>query len=151
MIVRESSLRLDGFIGQMENNWRILLAESHPQLRQNMVKTLTEMPGLNLVARVSNGWDVMFTSSQLKPDVILMDYSLPGLTGVEATRLIRRGLPQIQVIMLLGDGENDDRHITASEQCGASACLLKSQLVQELPALLGRMKRITGERDTGGK
>ena len=135
----------------MENNWRILLAESNPELRQNMVKILSEMHGLNLVAKVANGWDVMFTSSQLKPDVILLDFSLPGLSGIEVTRLIRRGLPEMQVIMLLGDGENDDKHITASEQCGVSACLLKSQLANELPALLSRLRQTTNGGDVAGK
>ena len=120
------------------------MAEGHPEIRQHVVKTLAEMSGLNLVAKVANGWDVMFTSSQLKPDIILLDFSLPGLSGTEVTRLIRRGMPQIRVVMLLGDGEDDDGHITASEQCGACACLVKSQLVRELPALLARLEQMSG-------
>jgi DNA-binding NarL/FixJ family response regulator len=138
MITQDGRVWRGKRIGKMEN-WRILLAESHPDLRQSMVKTLVEMPGLNLVAKVANGWDVMFASSQLKPDVILLDFGLPGLSGTEVAQLIRRGLPEIYVVMLLGDGENDDFHITASEQCGACACLLKGRLDRDLPALLARL------------
>ena len=149
MVARDSLLRRSNYTGKMQN-WRILLAESHPELRQNTVKTLAEMPGLNLVAKVANGWDVMFTCSQLKPDIILPDYSLPGLSGTEVARLIKRGLPQIRVVMLLADGENDDGHVKASEQCGACACLVKSHLAGELPALLGRLELASGGEGVSG-
>ncbi len=108
-----------------------------------MVKVLTGMPGLNLVAKVANGWDVMFTSAQLKPDIILIDFSLPGLSGPEVTSLIRRGLPQALVIMLLDD--YNEENMKTVERCGAWACLLKSHLAQDLPPLLGRLEQ--GRRD----
>lgn len=138
MIAQAILLRLSSDTEKMEN-WRVLLAESHPVLRQGMVKILTEMPGLSLVAKVSNGWDVMFTSAQLKPDIILLDFSLPGLSGIEVTGLIKRGLPQTRVVMLLD--EEDEGHIKAVKQCGAWAYLVKSQLAQEMPALLGKLER----------
>ena len=92
---------------------------------------------MNLVAKVVNGWDVMFTSSQLKPDIILLDFSLPGLSGIEVTSLIRRGLPQTTVVILLD--QEDEGSIKAVEQCGAWAYLVKSQVAQELPSLLGKL------------
>lgn len=120
-------------------NWRVLLAESHPVLRQDMVKVLTETLGLNLVAKVANGWDVMFTSAQLKPDIVLLDFSLPGLSGLEVARLIKRGLPQVQVVILLD--KIDEERVKAVEQCGAFSYLVKSQLAQELPSLLNRLEQ----------
>ena len=137
--------RLSSYTEKMEN-WRVLLAEGHPVFRQEIVKAIAEMPGLNLVAKVTNGWDVMFTSAQLKPDIILLDFSLPGLSGFEVTSLIKRGLPQTPVVILL-DEENEDS-IKAVEQCGASAYLLKSRLVQDLPSLLGRLEQ-TGRGSNG--
>ena len=145
MITREIPLRLSSHTEKMEN-WRVLLAEGHPVFRQEIVKAIAEMPGLNLVAKVTNGWDVMFTSAQLKPDIILLDFSLPGLSGFEVTSLIKRGLPQTPVVILL-DEENEDS-IKAVEQCGASAYLLKSRLVQDLPSLLGRLEQ-TGRGSNG--
>ncbi len=65
--------------------WRVLLAESHPLCRQAIVEVLTGMHKVRLVAKVGTGWDVIFTSDQIKPDIILMDLSLPGLSGLEAT------------------------------------------------------------------
>jgi len=124
-------------------NWRVLLAESQPEFRQDLVKVLSAMPGLNLVAKVANGWDVMFTSAQLKPDIILLDYSLPGLSGPEVTSLIKRGLPEARVIMLL-DGENEE-YKKAVERCGAWGCLVKSNVAQELPLLLGKLEQVHRE------
>ena len=106
-----------------------------------MIKVLAETPGPRLVAKVANGWDVLFTSSQVLPDIILLDFSLPGLSGTEVTSLIKRGLPQVQVVILLAEEEKDDGHIKAIEQCGACAWLLKNQLAQEMPLLLSRLEQ----------
>ena len=138
MITQEIPLRLSRHTEKMEN-WRVLLAEGHPVFRQEIVKAMAEMPGLNLVAKVTNGWDVMFTSAQLKPDIILLDFSLPGLNGFEVTSLIKRGLPQTPVVILLD--EEDEGSIKAVEQCGAWAYMVKSRLAQELPSLLGKLEQ----------
>ena len=118
---------------------RMLLAESHPLFRQAIVGVLSRMPRVRLVAKVESGWDVMRTSAQLKPDIILMDFSLPGLSGLEVTSLIKRELPQIAVVILLD--EEDKKYIEAVERSGAWAHLVKSQLAQELPALLDKLER----------
>ena len=65
--------------------WRVLLAESHPLYRQAIVEILAMMPRVNLVAKVVTGWDVMFTSAQLTPYIISLDFSLPGLSGLVVT------------------------------------------------------------------
>ena len=138
MITQDVLLRFSNSTEKMEN-WRVLLAESQPGFRQDMVKVLTGMPGLNLVAKVANGWDVMFTSAQLKPDIILLDFRLPGLSGPEVTSLIKRGLPQALVIILLDD-ENEE-NLKTVERCGAWAYLVKSHLAEELPPLLGKLEQ----------
>mgnify|MGYP001569478902 CR=1 FL=1 len=139
MITQDVLLRFSSSIEKMEN-WRVLLAESEPAFRQDMVKVLAGMPGMNLVAKVANGWDVMFTSAQLKPDIILLDFSLPGLSGPEVTSLIKRGLPQALVIILLDNENEEDKK--AVERCGAWACLVKSHLAQELPALMAKLEQL---------
>ena len=141
-ITQDVLFRFGNSTEKMEN-WRVLIAESQPEFRQDMVKVLTAIPGLNLVAKVANGWDVMFTSAQLKPDIILLDFTLPGLSGPEVTSLIKRGLPQALVIILL-DGENEEDMKTV-ERCGAWACLVKSHLAEELPLLLGRLEQVKRE------
>ena len=121
---------------------RVLLAESHPLFRQAMVEVLTRECRVSLVAKVGSGWDVMHLTAQLKPDIILMDFSLPGLNGLEVTSLIKRELPQIPVVILLD--EDDGEYIKVVEQSGAWAHLTKSQLAQELPVLLDKLDRNNG-------
>ncbi len=116
---------------------RVLLAESHPLFRQAMVEVLARMRRVSLVAKVGSGLDVMRISAQLKPDIILMDFRLPGLSGLEVTSLIKRELPQILIIILLD--EEDGKYIEAVEQSGAWAHLVKSQLAEELPSLLDKL------------
>ena len=84
---------------------RVLLAESHPLLRQAIVDVLAGIPVVRLVAKVGNGWDAMRMSTQLKPDIVLTDFSLPGLNGLEVTSLIKRELPQIAVVIFLDEGD----------------------------------------------
>ncbi len=117
---------------------RVLLAESHPLFRQAAVDVLERMDRVRLVAKVSNGWDVVPLATQFKPDIILADFSLPGLSGLEVTSLIKRELPQIAVIILLD--EEDRKYIKAAEQSGAWAHLVKSQLAKELPGLLDKLE-----------
>ena len=124
--------------------WRVLLAESNPLCRQAIVEVLARMRKVRLVAEVENGWDVMFTSAQLKPDIILLDFSLLGLSGLEVTSLIKRGSPQIPVIILLD--EEDERYIKAVEKSGARAYLVKDQLAQKLPALLDKLEQTKREK-----
>ena len=119
----------------------MLLAESHPLFRQAIVEVLARESRVRLVAEVGNGRDVIHMSTQLKPDIILMDFRLSGLSGLEVTSLIKRELPQILVIILLDEG--NEEYVKAVEQSGAWAYLVKSQLAQELSSLLDKLEKTT--------
>ncbi len=121
----------------------MLLAVSHPLLRQAMVEVLEKIDQFRIVGTVANGWDVMRISAQLKPDIILVDFSLPGLNGFEITSLITRELPKTLVIILLE--EENEKYIKAVEQSGAWAHLTKSQLAQELPSLLDKLRKLSDQ------
>ncbi len=127
----------------------MLLAESHPLFRQAIVDVLAKIPGISLVAKVANGWDVVRLSLQLKPDIILMNFRLPGLSGLEVTNLVRRESPQILVVILLD--EEDAQYIRVVEQSGAWAHLVKNQLVQELPSLLDKLQQTGKENDSSNR
>jgi len=116
---------------------RVLLAVSHPLFRQAILGVLETMHQVRIVGKVADGWDVLRTSARVKPDILLVDFSLPGLNGLEVTGLIRRELPKTLVIILLD--EENEKYIKAVEQSGAWAHLAKSQLAQELPSLLSKL------------
>ncbi len=118
---------------------RVLLAESHPLFRQAIIDVLTETPGIDLVAKAANGWDALRMSHRLNPDVILIDFHMAGLSGLEVTKLVMRESPQVFVVVLLD--EENEQYIKAVEKSGAWAQLTKSQLAQELPYLLTKLQR----------
>jgi DNA-binding NarL/FixJ family response regulator len=121
---------------------RILLAESNPLYRQAIAQILAKIKGVKVVDTVGTGWEVLQVSTQLKPDVILMDFNLPGLNGLEATRLIKQQLTNVHIVLFLD--EENKQYISAVEQSGAWTYLIKSQLGQELNALLDKIGRTNG-------
>ncbi len=118
---------------------RALLAVSHPLARQLIAEVITKVRGVQLVGKIGNGWEVIPLATQLKPDVIIVDFSLPGLSGIKVADLIRRELPQIMVVMLLD--EQSEEYIRAVEESGARCYLAKSKATEELPALLDKLKQ----------
>jgi DNA-binding NarL/FixJ family response regulator len=87
-------------------------------------------PDVEVVATAENGNDVVELCRQHKPDVIVMDYRLPGLNGVEATAMVRRECPDVTVVCLTASA--DGREMQALEEAGAVACLTKDQDLDEI-------------------
>ncbi len=118
---------------------RILIAASDPLHREAISEILTRENGIKLVGKVGSGWEVMQLTTRLKPDIILMDFRLPGINGLEATRIIKKGLAEVTIIILIDDDSKE--YINAVTQSGAWAYLIKSKMVQEIPALMKKLER----------
>ena len=114
-----------------------MLAESNPLYRQTIADVLSSIKGIELIDKVGTGWEVVQLAAQLKPDIILMDFNLPGLNGLEATKSIKQQVPRVSIVILID--EENEQYINAVKQSGAWTYLVKSQFGQELPALLDRL------------
>jgi DNA-binding NarL/FixJ family response regulator len=79
---------------------RLLLVEDHAVLRQGMRALLATKPGIEVVGEAENGRLALDLLPKLKPDVVLMDISMPSLNGIETTRQLHRDYPHIKVIIL---------------------------------------------------
>ena len=106
-----------------DNPITILLADDHTVVRQGIVKLLEGERNLKVIGEAGNGRDAVSKVEQFKPDVVLMDISMPLLNGIEATRQIKRIRPQTKVIIL--SMHSHDRFIGELLTLGASGYLVK--------------------------
>lgn len=125
---------------------RILVADDHELVRTGLRRLLEEHPGWEVCGEAGDGRQAIEKARMLKPDVVLMDISMPQLNGIEATRRIRRELPGTEVCILsVHDSELLVRQAVAA---GARACLLKTDsgpdLLFAVEALLGHKTWFTG-------
>ncbi len=102
---------------------RILLADDHTIVRQGLAKVLEGEPNFRVVGEARDGREAVSKAEQLKPDVVLMDISMPILNGIEATRQIKKSCRQTKVIILSMHAH--DRFISELLSLGASGYLIK--------------------------
>jgi DNA-binding NarL/FixJ family response regulator len=108
---------------------RVLLADDHTLLLGALEKLLSDE--CEVVGQVSDGRSLVATAEQLKPDVIVLDISMPLLNGLEAARQIKQKLKHVKLVFLT---MNEDADLAAEAfRAGASAYLLKRSATSELP------------------
>jgi DNA-binding NarL/FixJ family response regulator len=111
---------------------RILIADDHEVVRSGLRSILEAHEGWEVVAEAADGKEALDKAVEAKPDVAIVDYSLPTMNGVEATRQIRARLPSAEVLIFT----MHDSNILMAEalEAGARAYLLKSDAKQYLVA-----------------
>jgi DNA-binding NarL/FixJ family response regulator len=107
---------------------RVLLADDHDVVLEG-IRTLLE-PEADVVGTVRNGRELIPTATQLKPDIILLDISMPGLNGIEAARQLRKILPGTKLLFLTMHSDAD--YIADALRLGASGYVLKSSATSEI-------------------
>jgi DNA-binding NarL/FixJ family response regulator len=91
-------------------------------------------PDVEVVAAVENGNDVVQLCRDHNPDVVVMDYRLPGLDGVQATAVLRRECPDVAVICLTASASVLE--LEALREAGAAACLTKDEELDDIVAAI---------------
>ncbi|MGM1017210.1 MAG: response regulator [Actinomycetota bacterium] len=111
---------------------RILVADDHPVVRSGIVGLLALDEGLEVVGEAQDGIEAVALAQRLRPDVVLMDLRMPGMSGAEATAAIIDAAPDIRVLVLTTYESDDD--ILGAIEAGASGYLLKASPHQEIVA-----------------
>ena len=109
---------------------RILLVEDNDVFRQALELLLGLEAGFEVVGAVTDGTAVVAASERLAPDVVVMDFRLPGMDGVEATAALRAARPEIAVVCLTASAS--PRELEALAQAGVVTCLRKDQSLDEI-------------------
>lgn len=117
---------------------RVLLVDDHSLFRDG-VRSLLQARGVEVVGEASDGQEAVGAAMRLRPDVILMDITMPRMDGLEATRVIKARLPDVKIVMLTVSDE--DRTLFDAIKSGAQGYLLKNLQADEFFALLHGIER----------
>jgi DNA-binding NarL/FixJ family response regulator len=109
---------------------RILLADDHEIVREGLRSLLEKQPDMEVIAEAENGRTTVALSRKFKPDVVIMDITMPDLNGIEATRQIVTESPRVKVLAL--SMHSTRKLVTEMLNAGASGYLLKHSAFEEL-------------------
>ena len=113
---------------------RVVVVDDHTLIRQGIVGLLESQPDIEVVGQAGNGEDGIALAAELNPDVILMDVSMPGITGFTAAKEIKSRRPEVAVLFLTIHDRED--YLYQALRAGASGYVLKGADVNDLLAAL---------------
>ena len=109
---------------------RIFLADDHAVVREGLKALINAQPGMSVIGEVADGLTACEQIERLKPDVVVLDVSMPGLTGSQATERLRWECPQVRVLALTV--HEDKGYIRQVLAAGAAGYVLKRAAAEEL-------------------
>jgi two-component system response regulator NreC len=113
---------------------RILITDDHTLFRQGIKTLLSAESDLEIVGEAANGVEAVEKVTELRPDIVLMDIGMPGLSSFEATRQIKKARPDTKVLFLTM--YDDEDYLVQCMEVGASGYVLKDSPAQQLLAAL---------------
>jgi DNA-binding NarL/FixJ family response regulator len=116
-----------------------VLVEDNQVFREALEMLLALREDIEVVASVADGTEAVPACREHRPDVVVMDYRLPGLDGVQATRAVRESCPDTAVVVLTASANM--REVDALKAAGAVACLRKDQDLDEIVGTILRAGR----------
>lgn len=148
---------------------KILIADDHPLVRESIRNILARHPDFEVVGEAENGEEALKKTEDLLPDVLLIDISMPKLSGIEAARIVRREFPSTRVLVLTG--YDNEEYVYQIVKSGAGGYVLKDATKEELARAIcavmkgekffsprvskiiaeGYVRRIEGGDDTPGE
>jgi DNA-binding NarL/FixJ family response regulator len=108
----------------------VLVVDDHPLFREGLAALLRDESGFSLIGEAADGREAIDSFRALRPDVTLIDLQMPGLSGIETMRLIRREFPDARFVVLTTYSR--DAQVIRALQAGAAGYLVKSALRKDL-------------------
>lgn len=118
---------------------RVLVVDDHALFREGIVGILNAQPDIRVVGQASDGLEALVMARDLRPHIVLMDVTMPGTDGIEATRGLKQEFPDMRVIMLTVREESD--LLFEAIKAGADGYLLKTIRAQQLVEMLRAAQR----------
>ncbi|HXR06049.1 MAG TPA: response regulator transcription factor [Candidatus Acidoferrum sp.] len=112
------------------NKLRVLVVDDHQILREGLRRLIDSQPGMRVVGEAVNGKELLAQAKALKPDIVVMDLSMPELNGLQATARLIAESPAVKVVVLTA--HEDESYLRQLCQAGASGYVLKRSAGEEL-------------------
>src|SRR4028119_2298295 len=109
---------------------RIMLADDHTLFRHGISTLIAAEADMDVIGEASNGGEAIERCDDLRPDVVLMDIGMPGLSSFEATRQIKKNRPETKVLFLTM--YDDEDYLVQGMEVGASGYVLKDSAAHQL-------------------
>lgn len=109
---------------------RVLIVDDHAFIRRGVQSILQSFPEWDLCGEAGSGTEAVSLVNQLHPDIVLMDVTMPGMNGIDATRAIRRSHPQVKIVLLTLHESSEI--LRSGFRAGANGYLLKADAEEEL-------------------
>jgi DNA-binding NarL/FixJ family response regulator len=113
---------------------RVVLVEDNDTFRETLELLFGLRPEIEVVASLASGTHAPQVCAELAPDVVLMDYRMPGLDGAQATRAVLEAAPEVAVVCLTASVTH--REVAELRDAGAVACLTKDEELEQIVAVL---------------
>jgi DNA-binding NarL/FixJ family response regulator len=111
---------------------RIFIADDNDAVRRGVVGLLSSETGWKVCGEARDGSEALQKARELRPDLILLDISMPGMNGLEVARLLRQALPEAKILVV---SQHDPIHLLPSVvEAGGDGCVDKSRLGTDLVA-----------------
>jgi NarL family two-component system response regulator LiaR len=123
----------------MSKKIRVFITDDHPIVRRGIRDLLETEEDIEVVGTASEGREAISKVSELQPDIVLMDLVMPGMDGIEATRLICRAYPQVRILVLTSFASDDK--VFPAIKAGATGYLIKDTGPQELVEAIRQVQR----------
>jgi two-component system, NarL family, response regulator LiaR len=130
---------------RQEQQDRVLVVDDDPDFVEAAKVSLAADQRIEVVGGATSGEEAVNQAAALRPEVVAMDVVMPGLDGIEATRMIRRDQPDCRVVLVSGSifVDRGDEGLEAAHAAGASAYVVKSRAVLDLAEVVVAVARST--------
>jgi DNA-binding NarL/FixJ family response regulator len=113
---------------------RVVLVEDNDTFRETLELLFGLRPEIEVVASLASGLGAPDVCAELQPDVVLLDYRMPGLDGEQTTRAVLAAAPEVKVVCLTASVSS--REVDALREAGAVACLTKDEDLEQIVAVV---------------
>ncbi len=118
---------------------KILIADDHPVFLRGLRQILAETPDINVTGEAANGWEVLSQVRAGNYDLVLLDITMPGMTGIEVLNQLKKERPDLPVLVLTAHPE--EQYAVRALKAGAAGYLTKESAPDELVAAVRKVSR----------